>query len=58
MTQENITLIKLTAAAGKTLTNGEAYGKCVYLGNNDAADNWQEIDDNDVPPPPTEEVSQ
>lgn len=55
MTKESIALIKLTAADGKTLTNGEIYGKCIYLGVNDTADNWHEIDDSDVPPPPSEE---
>ena len=56
MIKENIALVKLTAADGMTLTNGEAYGKCVYLGINDTADNWHEIPDSEVPPPPAEEV--
>ena len=25
------------------LTNGEAFGKVVYLGKNDSPENWQEI---------------
>lgn len=45
MKQETITRIKLTAAEGMTLTNGEAFGKEVYLGTGDSADNWREIAD-------------
>ena len=45
MKQETITRIKLTAAEGKTLTNGETFGKEVYLGTGDAPDNWTEITD-------------
>lgn len=35
--------IKLTASDGKWLTDGEAYGKIVYLGVNDKPENWYEI---------------
>ena len=45
MKTETITRIKLIASDGMTLTNGETYGKEVYLGCNDSADNWQEIPD-------------
>lgn len=45
MKQETITRIKLTAAEGMTLTNGETFGKEVYLGTGDVADNWTEITD-------------
>ncbi len=45
MTQTKIELRKLTAAEGMTLTNGEAYGKEVYLGINDSPDYWHEITD-------------
>lgn len=45
MTQTKIELRKLTAAEGMTLTNGEAYGKEIYLGVNDSPDNWHEISD-------------
>ena len=45
MTQETIELRKLTATEGFVLTNGEAYGKTVYLGKNDKAENWNEITD-------------
>lgn len=48
MKQETITRIKLTAAKGKTLTNGETFGKEVYLGTSDTADNWQEITDEEA----------
>ena len=35
----------ITAPDGKVLTNGEAYGKEIYLGIYDSADNWHEITD-------------
>lgn len=38
-----IELRKLTADNGKVLTNGETYGKEIYLGVNDKAENWHEI---------------
>lgn len=43
MTQETITRIKLIASDGMVLTNGEAFGKEVFLGTGDSADNWHEI---------------
>jgi hypothetical protein len=45
MTETTITLRKLTASAGHILTNGDVYGKEVYLGVNDSAENWHEITD-------------
>ena len=48
MTQEIITRLKLTASEGMALTNGEAFGKVVYLGKNDSADNWHEIPDEEA----------
>ena len=48
MKTETIELIKLIASEGMTLTNGETYGKEVYLGVNDSADNWQEIPESQV----------
>ena len=48
MTQEIITRVKLTASEGMTLTNGETFGKVVYLGINDSADNWHEITDEEA----------
>ena len=30
---------------GMTLTNGDAFGKVVYLGFNDTPENWYEITD-------------
>ena len=38
-----IELKKITASKGKVLTNGEVYGKEIYLGVNDSVDNWHEI---------------
>lgn len=43
MTQETIKIKKLIAADGMVLTNGESYGKEVFLGINDDASNWREI---------------
>lgn len=45
MTETKITLRKLTASDGYVLTNGDVYGKEVYLGVNDSAENWHEITD-------------
>ena len=45
MIETTIELKKLTAAEGMTLTNGEAFGKEIYLGKNDSANNWHEITD-------------
>ena len=38
----------LKADEGMTLTNGEAFGKVVYLGINDSAENWHEITDEEA----------
>ncbi len=38
-----IELTRLTASEGMVLTNGEAFGKEIYLGCNDSPDNWREI---------------
>ena len=43
MKMTTIELKKLTASDGKVLTNGEVYGKEIYLGVNDSAENWHEI---------------
>ena len=45
MIESTITIRKLTASEGMTLTNGEVYGKQIYLGVNDSPDNWHEITD-------------
>lgn len=45
MKETKITMTKLTASDGMTLTNGEAFGKEIYLGVNDKAENWSEITD-------------
>lgn len=45
MEKTKIELIKLTASEGTVLTNGEAYGKEIYLGINDSESNWLEITD-------------
>lgn len=38
-------LRKLTASEGYVLTNGDVYGKEVYLSIYDSAENWHEITD-------------
>lgn len=43
MNIQTIELRKLTASTGYVLTNGEVYSTEVYLGCNDAPDNWREI---------------
>ena len=43
MIQTKIEIIKLTASDGHVLTNGEAFGKDIYLGKNDSPEKWQEI---------------
>lgn len=43
MILSTIELRKLEASDGMVLTNGEAYGKEIYLGKNDSPDNWYEI---------------
>ena len=48
MIETTIELIKLTAADGMTLTNGAEFGKEIYLGINDSADNWHEITDEEA----------
>lgn len=45
MELKTIELRKLTASTGYVLTNGEAYGKEIYLGCNDKPENWHEITD-------------
>ena len=43
MTETTIKITKLTASDGMVLTNGETYGKEIYLGKHDKAENWHEI---------------
>lgn len=45
MIETEIVLKKLTASEGHVLTNGEVYGKEIYLGKYDSPDNWHEITD-------------
>lgn len=39
----------LIAGEGKMLTNGETYTSVVYLGKDENADNWHEINADEVP---------
>lgn len=45
MIESKIEITKLTASEAHVLTNGEVYGKEIYLGINDRAENWHEITD-------------
>lgn len=48
MQKETIKSIKLTADEGMTLTNGETFGKVVFLAHNTEPDNWREITDSEA----------
>lgn len=39
----------LIADEDKTLTDGDTYSNVVYLGKDENPDNWQEVDESDVP---------
>ena len=43
MKKETITRIKLTASEGHMLTDGENYGRIVYLAQGDDGEKWYEI---------------
>lgn len=43
MTKETITRIRLTASEGHILTDGENYGRVVYLASGDDGSKWYEI---------------
>ena len=43
MQKETITRIKLTASEGHILTDGEHYGRIVYLAVGDDGERWHEI---------------
>lgn len=49
MTETTIKITKLTASEGMVLTNGETYGKEIYLGKFDKPENWHEIPADEVP---------
>lgn len=48
MIETIIEIKKLTASEGMTLTNGETFGKEIYLGTNDSSENWTEITDSEA----------
>lgn len=54
MIETTIEIRKLTASEGMVLTNGEAYGKEIYLGKFDKPENWHEIPADEVPKDETE----
>jgi hypothetical protein len=43
MKKESITMVKLTASEGHMLTDGENYGRIVYLASGDDGEKWYEI---------------
>lgn len=43
MKKETITRIKLTASEGHILTDGENYGRIVYLAQGNDGEKWYEI---------------
>ena len=43
MKKETLTTIKLTASEGHILTDGENYGRIVYLASGDEGTAWYEI---------------
>ncbi len=43
MKKDSITTVKLTASEGNILTDGEHYGRVVYLAQGDNGDGWYEI---------------
>ena len=43
MNKETITTIKLTASEGHILTDGEHFGRIVYLAQGDEGEKWYEI---------------
>lgn len=47
MTKETITRIKLLASEGHILTDGENYGKTVFLAAGDDGERWREISESE-----------
>jgi hypothetical protein len=43
MKKETLTTIKLTASEGHILTDGESFGRVVYLAQGDVGEKWYEI---------------
>lgn len=43
MKKDAITMVKLTASEGHMLTDGENYGRIVYLASGDEGEKWYEI---------------
>ena len=47
MKKETITRIKLTASEGYILTDGENFGRIVYLASGDEGEKWYEISEDE-----------
>ncbi len=45
MNTQTIEIVKLTAAEGMWLTDGETFGRVIFLAPSDSAANWQEVTD-------------
>lgn len=58
MIETKVEIRKLTASEGMTLTNGETFGKTVYLGKNASAENWREITEAEAEELQKKEVSE
>ena len=43
MKYDTVIINKIIADKGMILTDGQTYGRVVYLGKEDSADNWHEI---------------
>ena len=56
MEKVKIELTKLVASEGMTLTNGETFGKDVFLGTDDKIENWYEITDEEAQKIQLEEI--
>ena len=48
MNISEIKLTEITASEGMTLTDGDAFGKKIYLGVNDSPENWHESSDEEA----------
>ncbi len=50
--------VKLIATDGMILTNGEIYGREVFLATNDSPDNWWEISEREYESKMAEEMTE
>lgn len=53
-TEKTFTVQELVADEGKVIQNiasPHVYGRIIHIGLNDSAENWQEINEDDIPKP-------